>query len=261
MGQAEEIIDRIRSEEIRPRPKWQIVARRTAFRVAWILAIVLGSISFSVILYVVREAEYDLLAHAGHSRLEMILALLPLIWIVFVLVFLALSIFGFKRAPRGYKYSFRKIFGISTVSSMVIGTLFFLVGGGQFAERAMESSFDSYKGVSQRKIEIWSQPDHGFLSGKIISVEPSVLSILDFSGKEWNIPYADAFIAGRVELVRDEQVKLIGKMLDQQTFTASEIRPWGRGDGKGPGMGRGIGPGKGQNKGGHHPQNRKRGHE
>lgn len=261
MGHAEEIISRIKAEEIRPRPKWQIIARRVAVRSAWIFAILFGAISFSVILYVIQEAEYDLFDHAGHSRLELILGLMPFIWIVFLLVFLGLSIFGFKRAPRGYKYSFRNIFGISTISSMVIGALIFLIGGGQFAEKSFDASFDSYKGVSQRKIEIWSQPDDGYLSGKILKVEPRDLRIRDFSGKEWIITYTDAFIAGRVELVRGEQVKFIGKMLDPDTFAASEIRPWSRGKGKGPGMRRGQGPGNRQNRENHQPQNRKRGQE
>ena len=261
MGHAEDIINRIKEEEIKPRPKWQIMARRAAAWGACAFAVLFGAISFSVILYVIREAEYDLFDHASHSRLELILALLPLIWIVFLLAFLALSIFGIKQAPRGYKYSYRKIFGITTVSSMVIGTILFLVGGGQFAEKVFDASFDSYKGVSQRKIEMWSQPDEGYLSGKILNVGPAELKILDFNGREWDIPYADAFVAGRVELVKGEQVKFIGQMLDQHTFEATEIRPWGRGGGKGPGQGQGLGPGKGQNRGKDPSRNRKRGRE
>lgn len=252
MNQAEQIINRIKSGEIRPKPKWQFTAKRIGAWSACSFAILFGAIAFSVILFVIQEAEYDLLNRAGNSRLQLILALMPLIWVAFLVIFLMLSIFGFRYAPRGYKYTFRKIFGISSISSIVLGVFIFLVGGGQFIERAFASSVDVYKGVNQRKMEIWSQPGDGFLSGTISLVQPEKLRIEDFSGKAWTIDYADAFVAGRVQLVNGERIKIIGEQGEANTFYANEVRPW-QGKGKGIRQVRQEGP--------HQPQQRRRGRD
>jgi hypothetical protein len=236
MGNAQKILERIRKEEIKPTPAWQVLFKRIFIWVGFAFAICFGAISFSVILYVVQQTDFDLLSHMYHSRLELILALMPYIWVVFLILFLLLSVLGMRNIPKGYKHSLQKIFGITTLLSIVFGTLICVAGGGQYIEQTFESKIGIYRGVEQRKIEMWSNPEEGRLSGEIISVAQNALTLRDYQEAEWTIEYPDAFIASRVQLVVGEKIKMIGEIKSGQVFLASEIKPWGTGQG---GKGRG----------------------
>jgi hypothetical protein len=235
MGNAQKILDRIKNQDIKPKPLWQVWLKRFAIWAIIVFAICFGAISFSVILYVIQEADFDLLSQFDDSRIELILALMPFIWVLFLILFLFLSVAGLRYAPKGYKHSLRKIFGVTTLISVVLGAFICVMGGGQYFDQTFEDRIGNYRGVEQRKIEMWSRPADGRLSGTITSVSLSSFVLTDHNNIEWTIEYPDAFVAGRVQLTEGEMVKLIGNVKDANTFTAAEIRPWGRGDGKGKG--------------------------
>lgn len=231
MGNAQKILERIRKEEIRPTPMWKVLFKRLLVWVIIAFAICFGAISFSVILYVIQQTDFDLLSHLDHSRLELVLALMPFIWVIFLVLFVLLSALGMRNIPKGYKHSLLKIFGITTLLSIVFGALICVAGGGQYIEQTFESKIGIYRGVEQRKIEMWSNPDQGRLSGEIISVAQNSCTMRDHQKADWTIEFQDAFVAGRVQLVVGERIKMIGEVKSEQVFTASEIKPWGTGQG------------------------------
>ena len=53
----------------------------------FIISILFGAISFSVVLYAVQQSEFNVWKHLGHSGIEAVLGIIPVIWIVFLVVF------------------------------------------------------------------------------------------------------------------------------------------------------------------------------
>lgn len=228
MNNPDKLIDRIKKENIRQVPKWYFQWKKGAVWTSYIFFLLIGSISFSVVLFTIQQSEFALLSHINDSFLELILVLLPILWLILLILFLAGSILSAKNSDKGYKLSFGKWLALSTGLSIVAGTLFFISGGAQWVENSFANQVELYQSVQEKKISIWSQPENGTLSGEVLSADEGQLQIRDFSGSVWTIVLPEeVFIAPRALLEKGQFLKINGTILEDHRFEATEIRPWG----------------------------------
>jgi hypothetical protein len=232
MDNAKKIIDKIKLENIHPTPALKFKFTEYSRWVAYLIFITLGSLSFSIILFAISVNGFDLMDHFAHSRFESLLVLLPLIWLVTLLIFLAGAIYSITKTNRSYKFTFGKWIGISVGISMIAGTMFFLTGGARWLENKFETNIESYESLLEKKTAIWSQPNLGTLSGIIMAVSSDTLSLKDWKNKIWTIEMNEAFVAPIIELEAGSQIKINGQMKGDSTFKAEKIRPWGGTPGK-----------------------------
>ncbi len=238
MKGSEKLIESIKQQDLKPVPKWQFSLKNSLLWAGFLLAVVLGALAFSVILFAIQQTDFNVLTHLSHSGLEMFLGLLPFVWIAILILFLGLAFFSISHSKKGYKFTAAKLVAYSAAFSILLGTLFFIGGGARQLEQAFAIHISLYESVQEKKAKLWSMPEDGYLSGQIEKVEPEFIVLSGFDKKQWKILYEDAFIPPVVRLEIGEAIKLIGKMTGDGEFTAEEIRPWGgRGNrmrGKGP---------------------------
>ena len=227
MENSENFIRRIREENIKPIPRWRFTARNSMIWVLVFLSVIVGAISFSVILFVIQQIEFNLIAHMTHSRLEMWLGLLPFLWIILLIVFILISIFGIKKTRKGYKFRVSRIVGANIIFSILLGTMLFLGGGARWLENAFEVNMSFYEGINDKKIKMWSKPEQGYLAGTIEQVYDTSFMMKDFEEKEWEVVITHARIFEMVDLAGGEKVKIMGSLLHGNKFIANEVRPWG----------------------------------
>ncbi|MDX1905037.1 MAG: hypothetical protein SFU27_12840 [Thermonemataceae bacterium] len=112
--------------------------------------------------------------------------------------------------------------------SVIIGTMIFISGGSQLLERKFADNVNMYQSLAEYKRKIWLNPDKGLLAGEIFKANEKFIYIKDFDKKIWKINLVkETFILPMVDLIKGEQVKLTGKKLNDSTFEADMIRPWG----------------------------------
>ncbi|MCD4668967.1 MAG: hypothetical protein K8S14_00830 [Actinomycetia bacterium] len=149
-----------------------------------------------------------------------------------MIIFLVVSIFGIRHTRTGYRYPLLKILSINIVISVLLGVTFFYTGGAEKMEQIFAEKIPAYKGIEENKISRWSDPENGFLGGVIIEDKNNeIILVEDFSGKKWEIIIQEIIISQRVSLEIGEKIKIIGEILEDNIFTAQEIRSW-----KGPGL-------------------------
>jgi hypothetical protein len=232
MDNAKKIIDKIKMENIQPIPSSNFKYVEYSKWAAYLLFIIMGSLSFSITLFAISINGFDLVEHFSHSRFESLLVLLPLMWLGTLLIFLAGAIYSITKTNRSYKFTFGKWIGISVGFSMIVGTMFFLTGGARWLENKFETNVESYESLLEKKTAIWSQPKLGTLSGIIMAVSSDTLSLKDWKNKIWMIEMDEAFVAPILELEAGSQIKINGQMKGDSTFKAEKIRPWGGTPGK-----------------------------
>lgn len=231
MKRSEKLIQTIRERDIKPAPRIYFVLKSAAVWGGFALAVALGAVAFSVILFSIQQTDFDLLGHLSHSRLEFVLVMLPFFWIASLFVFLLIAMSTYKHSGKGYKLTTGRLAGYSAALSILLGTGVFLAGGGRALEQAFGLRVSIYESMQEKKVKIWSMPAQGYLSGDIITASDTTFTLRDFKGKIWTIEYPGAFVAPVVALEPGEKVKMIGKQVHDDLFRADEIRPWG-----GPGM-------------------------
>ncbi len=227
MEESKKIIEKIKKERIRQKPKWYFVVPNILIWLSFIILIFVGAAAFSIVLLSIQQTDFNLVSHMSHSKVEFFLGLLPFFWIVILLIFLGGALFTFKKSKKGYKFGWTRLLGLSTAVSILLGTMFFIGGGGHWLENTFAEQVSYYESIQQQKQKIWMKPEEGFLSGVIEKIDGDNLQLIDFNNKRWNIDYGDSFISPSVSLKKGEQVKLIGKITDVNTFQAKEMRAWG----------------------------------
>ena len=220
------IVDKIKEKNIKQKPKWHFTIKNILNWIFYAICVLIGAASFSVILFTIQQTEFNLISHISHSRVELFLGLLPFFWIITLLIFLLGAIIFFKRSEKGYKYNWPRLIGYSTIASVLLGTIFFIGGGGLELEKIFSEGVSYYEGIHEKKKKIWMNPKEGFLSGTIENISGDRFRLIDFNNQEWNIDYSNSLISHNVILQKGEQIKLIGEITGSNNFYVREIRSW-----------------------------------
>ncbi|HEB62453.1 MAG TPA: hypothetical protein ENI82_04790 [Bacteroidetes bacterium] len=227
MGNPDKLIETIKKEKIKPKPKWVFNLNNSLLWLMYFLFVLVGAISFSVILFAIQQTDFELLSHMGHSKLELFLSILPFIWLVLLIVFILGSLYAIYYSQRGYKFTFSRLIAINVGLSVLIGTMFFIGGGASWFENAFAIRTGFYESIQKKKEKVWQNPDKGNLAGVIYDVKDGILEFNDFENKKWIINIDSTFIANPVLLEKGEKIKITGIKIDDTTFKAKEIYPWG----------------------------------
>jgi hypothetical protein len=227
MDNSTKLIDKIKEEQVKPIPRWRFTIKDALIWLIFIFCVLFGALAFSVLLFAIQQVDFDITSHLTHSWFELLLGLVPLFWIISLVIFLVIAILSIKNSKKGYKFTPPSLVGFATALSILTGTLFFISGGAQWLEHAFAMKVNFYESIEERKTQVWSMPEDGFLSGTIISVNDSTFELNDLKGKSWQVIYKGADIVPSVSIIDGEKIKLTGEMASENTFKADKIRPWG----------------------------------
>lgn len=226
MKSSKTIVDRIKEKRVKQLPKWYFTLKNILNWVFFSICIILGGAAFSVILLSIQQTDFDLISHLSHSSWEFALGLLPFFWIVILLTLLVLAMITVKRSKSGYKFNWTRIFGLSIGVSILLGTLFFIGGGGHQLESIFIEKVKYYDSIQKNKMRFWMRPEKGFLAGTVSTVDNKRFTLDDFYGYLWEVDISNSFVSNDLEIKKGQKVKMIGKVTGLYCFKVVEIRPW-----------------------------------
>ncbi len=228
---SKKVLEKIEEENIRPYPKQYFILKRSVVWILFAISVLLGSISNGLIIYYLEHAEWELFPHFRHNPLTFLLMIVPLVWVVFFSGFAFLIYFYFRRTKKGYRYSTFLVISASLILSLLGGIFFQQIGLVKKVDAYFAKTVSFYRGVQDRKIDIWTSPERGLLAGKIIEILPDAkLRLKDFKGHIWEIDISQTIWRGRLRPQKNLEIKLLGHLIGKSRFKADEIRRWmGRG--------------------------------
>ncbi|HMN19235.1 MAG TPA: hypothetical protein PKA31_01400 [Candidatus Moranbacteria bacterium] len=246
-------LSRIKKEHLSPIARGEIVFRRSLRWVLAALALFLGALSLAAALQLSWEMDWDgrALAMAGAGGF---LKMIPYFWILVLATLFALLLGGVRRTENGYRLGRGALWGAALLSLGAVGLVWAALDGGRAAHQAMLRSFPAYGDIAYTKEKQWSQPEKGLLAGTIKQVRSRrAIVVDDLGGKRWEVGISEnTLLRPMVKLEQGEKVKMIGAVSGENSFGASEIRPWeGRGmrQRNGEDFQRGQGAGRGRMQG------------
>jgi hypothetical protein len=231
----EDTIGRIKKENIRPEPRWRYLAKKYSAWTLFAAVALAGAATLAVAYFIASQLDWDLYRVTHRNPIFYFLSILPYFWIIPLIILAFLAFFNLRKTEMGYRYNFSKITLTVLGSLVVFGFLLAIFGFGGKISTSAARFFPGYgKFVTTKEFQ-WSQPENGFLAGTINSVSENSIDLQDLAGKEWQVAYdKNTSVRPSVTLESGEMIKTIGQKEDEQTFRASEIRPWqGRGQMKG----------------------------
>lgn len=227
---SKKVLEKIEKENIKPIGKWSFVLKNSFLWSLFGLNILFGSVGFAISIYLFESTDVFNLILSVNDLLEAILLAIPLIWVILTLLFVVVSYLNFRYTPRGYMFSLRKIFVINTFAILLLGGMLHLLGVSERLNRVFSESFTKYDITVDPRYKIWSNPEIGYLAGTILSVSDMSIEIEDLDGNLWSVDTSQARVRRAVGLIKGEKIKILGNVVDENTFQALEVLPWeGRG--------------------------------
>lgn len=227
---SEVIIGKIKCDHIAPVPRWHFLLRGYVFWALFVSSVLLGSLSFGVIVHIVNSGDFDIVNHLQGNLVTSAVMMLPYFWLLFLVVFAGVAYANWKCTKLGYRFRRRWIVLGSVVLSMFLGSIFYALGMAKEVDDLMTknlSIYDQTKHDARR--ELWFQPENGFLTGKIIGIDEvnEKLLVVDETGKNWVID-DDGVAWENTQLeIKGKIVKVIGERSGERDFRAKEIRRCG----------------------------------
>ena len=214
-----EILKKIESKNIEPKPKWQFLLKNYTLWSVGYLAVVFGGLFASIIIFGLFNNDWFLDSN--------IFKYISLGWIILFGLFVFIADYNFKNTKYGYKYTLKQVVGISILISLLLGWLFYSIGLASATDKILEQKIPRYVGIENRKMQFLNQPEKGLLSGKIVpSPRSDVLILEDFGGNNWEIDVSDLTEIDFVILDNFEMVNILGEKTAEGKFEACIVRPW-----------------------------------
>lgn len=222
----EKLIAKIKNAKLFPKPRWQFLLKNYVIWVSGILALIIGALAVSVMIYLLKYNDWDIYYQTKKSFLEFFILTLPYFWFIFLSIFVFIVFYNFKHTEKGYRYSSFLLASVSVILSIFLGVIFFTTGVGEKLDDVLGRQAPFYDSVFNRHVDFWSQPADGRLSGMIISQsDKTEFLLIDRSQEEWLIEAENAKSHSGEEIVVGQPINLLGREDGENIFRVDEILP------------------------------------
>jgi hypothetical protein len=218
-------LEKIKESGIKPISKNIFNLKRVLFWSLVGFAVLVGAVSFAVTCSILFSNDWYLYNKFGFG---FILKSLPYFWVICLLLLAILGEFYYRKTLFGYRHRVFTIIGVYIILTVVFGFVLHLFKIGEVVEQTISDNVPFYRGMMFNKDELWSQPEEGLISGRIVEVDDVSIKIIDLNDNVWIIDKNEAIIAPRVKMEIGEIIKIVGdKDSDNdEIFNANQIRPW-----------------------------------
>jgi len=225
------ILQKIKQEKIKPRPKFIFILKNLLFWFFFIISIILGGKIFAFLIFIFQSGDFDIFWRS-ENFLKLFFLSLPFFYLGFLFLLIQLAVFNLQKTKKGYRFKLLPVFFGSVFISFLLGILFFSFLGEdkiENLENALAQKAPFFHLHKQRKEKIWASSKNGFLRGIILKIDQNkkTISLKDSNQKEWEVDFSNAFLPPKFkEQIRiNQKIKIIGKEITKNKFKAIAIKP------------------------------------
>lgn len=215
------IFDSIEANQLEPKARHWFFLRRISIWLLWFATVLVGAVTSAVLVYVARYQQYAVYQVTHDNGLSFIISVLPIVWILLFLTAVIVAYFEMRNTPKGYKYSFIKVIGGTTVAILILGIIFELLSLGSTVDRKLGTMTGMYTSQEARETAVWQRPEEG----RMIGVTATGTIFTDVSGKQWNVVDTE-LKPNEVRLLRSgKEVKMYGTSTAEGLYMPCAVLP------------------------------------
>lgn len=218
------VLEAIGERNLKPRPYYVFLAKRSVFWILAFLSIVLGGVSFAILLFATSNFLTEGWRSFDEVPLEEILVSIPVLWIVTMPLFVASAYFGLRNTRRGYRLRPALIVAWTMAASLTFGGILHGFGAGHLAHEFLEAHVPYYERLTHIPYAKWSRPDEGYLGGHADKLlDENTLQLTDFRRKVWTVDISGAAVILDNAIEDEGDVAIRGVSTGPASFRAETI--------------------------------------
>jgi len=213
---------KIKESGIKPISKNIFNLKKVLFWSLFSISIIVGALSFSMALSILLNNDWYLYNKLGFG---FIFKTLPFFWVGCLLIFTLFGEFYYRKTLLGYRHRIITVVGLYVTITVISGSVLNIIGVGKTIEQSLFDNLPVYHLVVFDRGEIWTHPERGLLSGKIINIGDKVIEVIDSNGVVWNINIGNNILLGKVKFKVGNTIKIVGDKDNDidNIFNAEEI--------------------------------------
>lgn len=217
------IIEKIKTEHLKPKPRWQFLLKDYTIWTLGILAWIFGSVAMSLIFYMLRYSDVKMYQRLEGASWEKMFLLFPFFWLIFLIIFVFAVLYNFKHTQTGYRYSATLIVSVVVGASLIFGGSLYFFGLSQGIIDVLGRRAPLYDRLINPHIDFWSQPESGRLTGLIINqTATEQYQLVDRDHNIWTISIINN-PSTTLPLEIGRPMRFIGQQQDDDQFIVTEI--------------------------------------
>ncbi len=224
------LINKIKKEKIKPiSKKYYFLKNILIYLFLW-MSIFIWSISISIILWYLIEADWFLNHKLWLIKITTIF--LPVFWIFFLIIWIIISYLNIKNTRKWYKFYIWQIILVNILISFLLWIIFYFSGISKNIENKIQNILPQYREYFvidriSRMREVWQNEEAGLLLWQILSISNGSFELKDSNKKIWKIKLSKkTIIKHNLKLIKWERIKLMWKKIWNNIFNVYEIRPF-----------------------------------
>ncbi|MBU0661379.1 hypothetical protein KKG22_04360 [Patescibacteria group bacterium] len=221
----QKVLDTIQQKQVKPLPKVWFLGKESFWWGGVTVSILAAFASMAVFVFILFSQDWDIGSELGRGWIPFILRVFPFFWMLMIILLVYLIYISLRHTSSGYKYKTSMIILLSVIIIAGVGIGLHFLGGGQKTEEFAQRHMPVYGAIHQQRMQLWHQPERGFLAGSIVAIEGKHVCILEDLGKNiWHVQLKD--VDKPIILHIGMQVKVRGIVGNEQWFFAESIRPF-----------------------------------
>ena len=219
----------IKEKKLHPTSKFIFSLKSYLWTFFTVLMVVFGSLAVSVIIFYLKNEDWELYKQAGFSQMNFLLLSIPYFWILLSLLFILLAYYNFHHTKFGYRYRFSLVIASYFALSIVIGSITYVFGAGDKIEGLFfNNNLIFYGQIMEKKQEMWHRPEMGFVVGQIILIDMknNQIDIIDPMQEKWFVDVSDTRIPPFIKFEPSSKIRVIGKIFSGNRIKADIIKPF-----------------------------------
>ena len=191
----EKVLKAIAAKNLKPRPAWVFLARRSVFWGLAVLSILLGGVTFTILLFVVADYYRSDWRNLDNIHYNEVLAIVPVVWLIILALFTASAAFGLRQTRRGYRFRPRHVGALALLVSLGVGIVLYDVDAARKLHEMLALRFPVYRSFTYVPFAEWSRPEQGYLGGTVLAGPVAgIIRLQDFHDNIWAVDISAAQI-------------------------------------------------------------------
>ncbi len=221
------VLKQIRERGIEPTARWKFVLKNIVLWIIVLVSFIAGMLAVSTLIHTTKTIDWDVYRYLGRSFAGHAAIVFPYFWFAIIALFATLAYAVIRVTKKGYRHTKLALVAAGIFALVIAGSGLYALGMGEYIDETLSSYSNLYTQLPNHKINIWSRPEEGLLSGTITRiVSNNKFTLKDFSGHAWTIEEGDVRWRRGSSRRVGTKVKLIGLQLDENVFVVNEVRPW-----------------------------------
>lgn len=223
---SQRLLERIEQEHIRPLPRWMIHLRRGIGIGILLISLFCTAFLGSLLFLAIAQVDLEFLRVSSFGpMLRLLLNYIPIVWVIFFVLFCGMEVLLLRHGTRAYRYPFLGLTALVLLGASLLGLTFY---ASHLPER-VEASFQVH--IPPRVQPYFlrrpshPRPEDGVLFGQVRDVASDRFHVRGPRSDLWEVRYPIAS-SSRAIIVPEHWVLIEGRMLQPGLFEGRAVRPY-----------------------------------